>query len=95
MENVIDATHRGRDGVRISHIADVELQFAVVVKLPHVVLLLFVAGEDTDLTDVGIEETAQDSITERAGSASNQKCFIFFKHKKTPRISISIKFEII
>jgi hypothetical protein len=65
-----------RDGMRIAHVADVELQLAVVVELPHVVLLLLVAGEDADFTDVGVEEAAEDGVAEGAGTAGDQECFV-------------------
>ena len=84
VENVINTAHRGRDGVRIAHVTDVELQLAVVVKLPHVVLLLLVTGEDADFTDIGIEETAKNGVAERAGATGNEKS-LSSKHK-SPQI---------
>jgi hypothetical protein len=80
VEDVIDTAHGGRDGMRIAHVADVELQLAVVVKLPHVVLLLLVAGEDADFTDVGVEEAAEDGVAEGAGTAGDQECFVTKNH---------------
>ena len=58
MENVIHSRHRIPDGLRVADIADVELDllggFRVLgLKfMAHIVLLLFVAGEDADLLQI-------------------------------------------
>ena len=42
----------------------------------HIVLLLLVAGEDTDLADVGPQETVENGIAERASATGNQQHLI-------------------
>ena len=60
---VIDPGHRASATLQTPHIANVELNLVRViwvfglVLMPHVVLLLFIAGEDADLADVRAQET--------------------------------------
>ena len=47
--------------------------------MPHVVLLLLVPAEDANLTDIRVQEPADDGIAERPGATRNQQYFVF-KH---------------
>ena len=49
--------------------------------MPHVVLLLLVAGEDADLADVGLQETPQHGVAEGAGAAGDQQR-LAFEHRR-------------
>jgi hypothetical protein len=51
---------------------------------PHIILLLFVAGKDADLANVGFEKPAQHGIAEAAGAAGDEQGFVF-KHIKAER----------
>ena len=70
VEDVVDPVHRVPDRSDIAHIADEEFDLVrhfrhLQLKLmPHVILLLLVAGEDADFADVGGEETVEDRIAE-------------------------------
>ena len=97
VENVIHAVHRVFDGREVAHVADVEpdlfgnfghlrLKF-----VPHIVLLLLIAGEDPDLADIRFQKAVKNGISERTGSAGDKKrlvceeCVIFhtFSQVKT------------
>ena len=45
--------------------------------MTHVVLLLFIAAENTDLFDVGVEKTTKYGIAEGSCSACDQQDFVF------------------
>ncbi len=83
MEDVVHAGHGVRDGLRVADIADVEFDLVRgfrVLRLElvaHIVLLLFVAGEDADFADVGGKKAAQDGVAEGAGAAGDKKSFPF------------------
>lgn len=47
--------------------------------VPHIVLLLFVAGEDADFTDVGGKKAVQDGVAERTGAADDHEGFVCIK----------------
>jgi hypothetical protein len=42
----------------------------------HVILLFFVAGEDADFADVGVEEAVEDGVAEGAGAAGDEEGFV-------------------
>jgi hypothetical protein len=52
------------------------LQLAVVVRQPHVVLLLLVAAENANLADVGRQKAAQHGVAKGTGTASDKEGFI-------------------
>ena len=74
-KHVIHAAHSDVHGLLVAHITDVELHLAGLFRMlclqavPHVVLLLLVAGEDADLTDVAVQEATEDGVTETARTA--------------------------
>ena len=43
----------------------------------HVVLLLLVAGEDADLTDVGAQKAVQNRIAKTTGASGDEEGFVF------------------
>ena len=50
----------------------------------HIVLLLLIAGEDTDLPQVRVKEMLQNGRTERTGTTGNHKgCVIKCRHLNT------------
>ena len=77
MPDVIHAGHGIRDRPRIPDIADVELDLGGRLRvlrlqdMAHVILLLLIAGEDADLTDVRVDEMLENRGTEGTGSASD------------------------
>ena len=83
VENEVDAGHDIAERLRVAHITDVELDLLGVGGIlglqlvAHIVLLLLIAGEDADLTDVGGEEVLQHSIAEASRAAGDQKGLIF------------------
>ena len=87
MENVINSRHSVLDGLGIADIADVELNLLGGFRVPslelmaHIVLLLFVAGEDADFLEVRVKEVFQNGRTERTSATSNHKgCVIKCRH---------------
>ncbi len=49
------------------------------VLVSHIFLLLFVAGEDADFTDVGGKKAVQDDVAERAGAADDHEGLVCIK----------------
>ena len=76
MVDVIHATHRIHDGLGIAHITHIELQRGAVVLLAHVVLLFFIAAQNANLAHALIQKPAQDRVTERTGTTSDQQDLI-------------------
>ena len=78
VEDIIHAGHGVPDGLRVAHIADVELDLARVLRvlglqlMAHIVLLLLVAGENADLADVGGEKMLEHGMAETAGAAGDE-----------------------
>ncbi|MNE80250.1 hypothetical protein D3C80_1767990 [compost metagenome] len=79
MENVVHTTCRIQNTLVVAHVANVKLQFGAGVAFTHVILFLLITTEDSDFGDICIQETFQDSIAKRSGSAGNQQ-FLAFKH---------------
>ena len=79
VEDVVHARHGVAHGLRIAHVADVELDLLGVLRMlrlqlvAHVVLLLLVAGEDADLLEVGVQEVFEDGGTEGTGAAGDHQ----------------------
>lgn len=73
VEDEIHARHGIQQARGPAHVPDGELDFGVVVRQPHIVLLLLVARKDADLADAGIEEAIQDGVAEGAGAAGDEK----------------------
>ena len=78
VEDVVDAGHGIPDGLRVAHVADVELDLAGILRVvglqlvAHVVLLLLIAGEDADLADVGGQEMLEHCMPEAARAAGDE-----------------------
>ena len=74
VEDIIHAVHRVFDGLDVPHVADVKFDLLggfghFRLKLvPHIVLLLLVAGKDTDLADIRFQKAVENSISERTGT---------------------------
>ncbi len=77
VEDVVHAAHRGPEGGPVADVADLELylvrdiRVSGLILVAHIVLLLFVAGEDANLLDVGLEESPKDGIAKAPGPSSN------------------------
>ena len=78
VEDVVDAGHGIPDGLRVAHVADVELDLAGILRVvglqlvAHVVLLLLIAGEDADLADVGGQEMLEHRMPKAARAAGDE-----------------------
>ncbi|MNG40276.1 hypothetical protein D3C84_1287890 [compost metagenome] len=57
VEYVIHTASSTQHTLIISNIANIELQFGAGVLLTHVILLLLVATEDADFSDISIKKT--------------------------------------
>src|SRR6202035_4251322 len=73
MEAIVHTAHYGGHRALIAHVADVKFEPRLVVALAHVVLLLLVAAEDTDFSDIGGEKASQDRVAERAGASGDEQ----------------------
>ena len=77
VEDVVHAGHGILDGLGIPDIADIELDLLGGLRVPglelvaHIVLLLFVPGEDADLLQVRVQEVLQDGGTKGTGTAGD------------------------
>jgi len=93
VEDVINTRHSVTDRLRIADITDVELHLFGGIRvlglklMAHIVLLLFVTGEDADFLQVGIQEVLQNGRTKRTSTTSNHKgCVIKCRHFNFPPI---------
>ena len=79
VEDVVHAGHGVLDGLGIADIADIELDLLGGLRVPglelvaHIILLLFVPGEDADLLQVRVQEVLQDGGTKGTGTAGDHK----------------------
>ena len=77
VEDVVHAGHGVLDGLGVADITDVELDLLGGLRVPglelvaHIVLLLFVPGEDADLLQVRVQEVLQDGGTKGTGTAGD------------------------
>ena len=77
VEDVVHAGHGVLDGLGIADIADIELDLLCGLRVPglklvaHIILLLFVPGEDADLLQVRVQEVLQDGGTKGTGTAGD------------------------
>ena len=85
MKYVIHTLNRVPHGSHIADIADIELHLARQLRMlrlqvvTHIILLLLIPGENTDLCQIGIQEMLQYRGAEGAGSTRNHKCLVFEK----------------
>ena len=91
MEDVINTGHCVTDRLRIADIADIELYLLGVLRvlglklMAHIILLLFITREDTDLLQVRIQEVLQNGRTKRTSTTSDHKgCVIKCRHNYSP-----------
>ena len=83
MEDVIHAGHHVAQALDVAHVADVKLDFLVILGvaglqlMAHIVLLFLIAGEDADLTDVGGQKVFEHRVAEAAGAAGDQQGAVF------------------
>ena len=83
MEDVVHAVHGVFDGLDIAHVAYVKLEFVCILGhtrlkiMAHIVLLLLVAGENADFSDVGVEESSDDGVAKRTSAARDEQLLIF------------------
>ena len=83
MENIVNAGHRVLARLQVTHVADVELdlmgnfRITHLIFVAHIILLLLITAEYADFLDVGVEETFQHSVTERAGTSRDQEGLVF------------------
>ena len=87
MEDVVNTGHGVTDGLRIADITDVELHLLsgvgmLCLKLmAHIVLLLFITGENADFLQVRIQKVLQNGGTKRTSTTSDHKgCVIKCRH---------------
>jgi hypothetical protein len=87
VEDVVNTGHCVTDGLRVADITDVKLDLLGILRMlglklmAHVILLLFVTGEDTDLLQVGIQEVLQNGRAKRTSTTSDHKgCVIKCRH---------------
>lgn len=87
MEDVVNTGHCVTDGLGVADITDVELDLLSSVRvlglklMTHIVLLLFVTGEDTNLLQVRIQEVLQNGRTKRTSTTSDHKgCIVKIRH---------------
>ena len=79
MEHIVHPFHRILQRALVTHVANVEFHFVRHLRhtrlevVAHVVLLLFITREDTNLPDVRSQKTVQHGIAERPRAASNQQ----------------------
>ena len=87
MEDVVNTRHSILDRLRIADITDVKLDFLSGLRMlslklvAHIVLLLLIAGEDTNLLQVRVQEVLQNGRTKRTSTTSDHKgCVIKCRH---------------
>ena len=77
VEDVVHAGHGVLDGLGVADIADIELDLLGGLRVPglklvaHIILFLFVPGEDADLLQVRVQEVLQDGGTKGTGTAGD------------------------
>lgn len=74
VKNVIDAIHCRLNALEVAHVADMELNFIILIVAAHVVLFIFVAGKNFNRSNIGVEKAFQSHITERPRAARNHQC---------------------
>ena len=83
MEDVIHAGHHVAQALDVAHVADVKLDFLVIIGvaglqlMAHIVLLFLIAGEDADLADVGGQKVLEHRVAKAAGAAGDQQGPVF------------------
>ena len=76
-KHIIHSHHGTVHRLAVTDITDIKFHLGILQVMTHVILLLLVATENTDLLDVAIKETTQYGVTEAAGASGYQKDFVF------------------
>lgn len=77
MEDVIYARHGIAARLQVAYVSDKKLNLVSYVRIfylifmAHIILLLLIAGEDADFSDIRTEEAIQHCVTEGTCSTSN------------------------
>ena len=83
MEDIVYARHCRPTRLQRAHVTDIKLDFPChlrilhLILMSHIILLLLVTAEDTNLLNIRIQETLQHGISKRPCASRNQKDFIF------------------
>ena len=81
MEDVIHARHGIAARLQVAYVSDKKLNLVSHVRIfylifmAHIILLLLIAGEDADFSDIRTEEAIQHCVTEGTCSSSNHESF--------------------
>ena len=81
MEDVIYARHGIAARLQVAYVSDKKLDLVCHVRVfhlvlvTHIILLLLIAGEDADFSDIRTEEAVQHCVTEGSCSSSNHESF--------------------
>lgn len=81
MEDIIHTGHGVAARLQVAYVSDKEFDFMGHVRVfhlvfvAHIVLLLLIAGEDTDFSDICTEKAIQYCVTEGTCSSSNHESF--------------------
>ena len=81
MEDVIYARHGIAARLQVAYVSDKKLDLVCHVRVfhlvlvTHIILLLLIAGEDADFSDIRTEEAIQHCVTEGTCSTSNHESF--------------------
>ena len=62
---------------RVRDITDDEVHLGIVQPMTHIILLLLITTENTNLTNVSAKKTVQHCITKTTCASSNQEDFVF------------------
>ena len=82
MEDVVGARHGDAAAFKAAHVSDVELYLVCyvgifrLVLVAHVVLLLLVAAEDADFTDIGLKEAIQHSVAKATRATGDKESLV-------------------
>ena len=81
MEDVVNTGHSIADAAVVAHVTYVKFYFFCCIGMrclqavTHVVLFLFVTGEDADFTDIGLQKMLQHRVAKGTGATGNhQSC---------------------
>ena len=83
MEHIINAFHGILQCALVAHVTYIELDLVChlwhtsLEVVTHIVLFLLVTAEDTDLSNIGSQETVQHGITEATCTSGDKEDFVF------------------
>jgi hypothetical protein len=85
VKDEIHAGHGLLQAIQLPHVPDMKLEFRITVIMPHVIVLLFVAGKDANLGDASCQEPAQHGVAKTARATGNEKCCILKRVRRCLR----------